>query len=183
MREVFHGGAVGQGVSALIWLASAALSTYASRQAAVLMLVVGGAFIFPLTQLVLRLLRGRSAASSDNPFNALAMQMAFIVPLCLPVILAATRANGNWFYPAFLVVVGAHYLPFMTLYGMWQYGVLAAAWSSACCGRTVLSSAGGMARASWPVLPRRCGGPFAAECDPSRTTRAFTHVDQRRRPL
>jgi hypothetical protein len=33
----------------------------------------------------------------------------------------------NWFYPAFMVVVGAHYLPFVFLYGMWQYAALSAA--------------------------------------------------------
>ncbi len=32
----------------------------------------------------------------------------------------------NWFYPAFMVVVGVHYLPFVFLYGMWEYAVLAA---------------------------------------------------------
>jgi len=26
-----------------------------------------------------------------------------------------------------MIIVGAHYLPFMFLYGMWQYGILAAA--------------------------------------------------------
>jgi hypothetical protein len=31
----------------------------------------------------------------------------------------------NWFYPAFMLVVGTHYLPFMFLYGMSMFGVLA----------------------------------------------------------
>jgi hypothetical protein len=54
------------------------------------------------------------------------MQVAFIIPLNLPVILAATLYQTNWFYPAFMIVVGTHYLPFMTLYGMRIYAVLAA---------------------------------------------------------
>jgi hypothetical protein len=37
-----------------------------------------------------------------------------------------TSHRQNWFYPAFMVVVGAHYLPFIFLYGMWQFGILAA---------------------------------------------------------
>ena len=53
------------------------------------------------------------------------MQIAFVIPLCYPLIAAATIHNTNWFYPAFLVVVGAHYLPFIFLYGMWQFGILA----------------------------------------------------------
>jgi hypothetical protein len=58
--------------------------------------------------------------------NALAMQIAFIVPSCLPLIAAATLHRVDWFYPAFLIVVGAHYLPFTFLYGMRQFLVLAA---------------------------------------------------------
>ncbi len=32
----------------------------------------------------------------------------------------------EWFYPAFMIALGTHYLPFMFLYGMWLFGVLAA---------------------------------------------------------
>ena len=58
--------------------------------------------------------------------NALATQVAFTLPLNLPLILAATVHNRYWFYPAFMVALGSHYLPFMFLYGMWQFGALAA---------------------------------------------------------
>lgn len=127
VRNVFLGGSIGQAVSGAIWLVSAALGTWGRPQTAMLVLAVGGAFIFPLTQLALRLLGRPAALQRENPFNALAMQTAFIVPLCLPLIYAATLYNPNWFYPAFMIAVGAHYLPFMTLYGMWQYAILAAA--------------------------------------------------------
>jgi hypothetical protein len=40
------------------------------------------------------------------------------------VIFAAYIHNPNWLFPAFLVIVGAHYLPFIFLYGMWQFGIL-----------------------------------------------------------
>jgi hypothetical protein len=39
---------------------------------------------------------------------------------------AATLYQENWFFPAAMVVIGAHYLPFITLYGMKMFGVLAA---------------------------------------------------------
>jgi hypothetical protein len=58
--------------------------------------------------------------------NQLAMQVAFIVPLSLPLIGAVSLYNINWFYPAFMLVVGTHYMPFIFLYGMWEFGVLAA---------------------------------------------------------
>lgn len=117
-RRVFLGGSVGQAVSGLIWLLSAALGTWASERSAILALAAGGVFIFPLTQLVLRLMGRPAGLPREHPFNSLATQVAFIVPLCLPVIGAAALYNTNWFYPAFMVVVGAHYLPFVFLYGM-----------------------------------------------------------------
>ena len=126
VRTVFVNGSAGQAVSGLIWLISTALSTWAGIYTGMLALVLGGVFIFPLTQLALKLMGRRAALSRENPFNALAMQVAFIVPLMIPVIWAAARGNAAWFYPAFMIVVGAHYLPFMTLYGMWQYAILAA---------------------------------------------------------
>ncbi len=126
VRTVFLGGSVGQAVSGVIWLVSAALGTWVSVQYGIIALAVGGAAIFPLTQLTLKLLGKRAALERTNPFNQLAMQTAFIVPLSLPLIGAAALYNVNWFYPAFMLVVGTHYMPFMTLYGMWQYGVLAA---------------------------------------------------------
>jgi hypothetical protein len=89
--------------------------------------VVGGAFIFPLTQLLLRGMGRRASLDPANPLAGLAMQIAFTIPLSLPLIGAATIHRLDWFYPAFLIVVGAHYLPFMFLYGMWTFALLAAA--------------------------------------------------------
>lgn len=126
IRSVYVNGAVGQAVSGVIWLLSASLGTFLSVQAGVISLFVGGVVIFPFTQLALRL-SGRSATlSSENPLDGLAMQVAFIVPLLIPVIGAAALYNINWYYPAFMVVVGVHYLPFVFLYGMKAYAVLAA---------------------------------------------------------
>jgi len=58
--------------------------------------------------------------------NALAMQVAFVLPLSLPHVFAGTAYRQNWFYPAFMIALGAHYLPFNFPCGMWQCGVLAA---------------------------------------------------------
>jgi hypothetical protein len=54
------------------------------------------------------------------------MQVAFVLPLNLPLAFAATAHRRDWFYPAFMIAVGSHYLPFIFMYGMWQFGVLAA---------------------------------------------------------
>lgn len=127
VRLTFMGGFPGSVVSGAIWLASAALGTWGSTDNAILLLVMGGAFIFPLTQLLLRAMGRRASLVPANPLAGLAMQIAFTIPLSLPLIGAATIHRLDWFYPAFLIVVGAHYLPFVFLYGMWTFALLAAA--------------------------------------------------------
>ena len=126
VRTVFVGGFAGQLVSGAVWLVSAALATWHSQRAAIEVLVFGGVFIFPLTLLLLRLMGRPSGLPKGHPMNALGMQVAFLVPLSLPLIGAATLYRQNWFYPAFMIVVGSHYLPFIFLYGMRQFGILAA---------------------------------------------------------
>lgn len=126
VRETYLAGAPGQAVSGLLWLVSAACATWGSPRLGILVLCVGGAFIFPLLTLALRLMGRRATLPAGHPMNALAMQVAFTVPLAIPVVLAATGFRTHWFYPAFMVIVGAHYLPFVFLYGMREFAVLAA---------------------------------------------------------
>jgi hypothetical protein len=121
VRTIYSGGFYGQLVSGAIWFASAALTTWVSQRAGILALVFGGMFIFPLTQLLLRA-NGRSASlAPGNPLRELAIEIAFLVPLLLPLVGAATLHKAAWFYPAMMIVVGAHYLPFSFLYGMRQF--------------------------------------------------------------
>ena len=127
LQSTFLRGSVGQAVSGVIWLVSAVLATWASERSAILLLVLAGIFIFPLTQVTLRLMGRAGGLPGGHPLNQLAMEVAFIVPLSLPVIGAAALHNINWFYPAFMVILGVHYMPFIFLYGMWEFGVLSAA--------------------------------------------------------
>ena len=126
VRTVFQGGFAGQLVSSAVWFLSAALAEWRSPKTAMEVLVVAGIFIFPMTRLVLHAMGRPSSLPKGHPMNALAMQVAFVLPLTLPLVFAATAYRQNWFYPAFMIALGAHYLPFIFLYGMWQFGVLAA---------------------------------------------------------
>lgn len=126
IRQAYLGGFMGQSVSGLLWLASAGLATWGSPRSAIILLVVGGCFIFPLTRLGLTAIRRPVAITPGNPLNALGMQVAFVLPLSLPVVGAAALYRLDWFYPAFMIVLGAHYLPFVFLYGMKMFAVLTA---------------------------------------------------------
>src|SRR5215469_6192535 len=117
-RSVFIGGFCGQLVSSVIWLVSAALGTWGTPKASILMVVIGGFFIFPLTQMLLRLSGRRASLSRENAFNGLAMQVAFVLPFSMLLLVPVGLYNLNWFFPALIVLLGAHYLPFATLYGM-----------------------------------------------------------------
>jgi len=125
MRSSFLGGFAGQLVSGIIWLASAAASTWLSPSFGMAVLFFGSMLIFPLTQGTLRLLGKEGTVSKENKLWGLGTQTAFTVPINFLLVGAATLYRENWFFPASLIVVGAHYLPFITLYGMKMFGVLA----------------------------------------------------------
>ena len=127
IRTHFIGGSYGQLVSGAVWLASAALATWNDTTLGMLVLVVGGMFIFPLTQLMIRLENRGTSISARNALHQLGMQVAFVLPLSMPLLLPVVRYRESWFYPAMMVLVGAHYLPFAFLYGMRMFLVLAAA--------------------------------------------------------
>lgn len=126
VRRAFARGWVGQLVSGLLWLAAAGLGTWSSPRLAMVTLIVGGVFIFPATTVLLKLSGHAGALRPGSPFGGLAMQVAFTVPLAVPLVLWAAQARQELFFPAMAIVVGAHYLPFAFLYGMREYLALAA---------------------------------------------------------
>lgn len=128
-REVrirFVGGFYGQLVSGLLWLVVAALATWSSPRAAITTLVVGGFFIFPLTEMLIRLSGEKRPLSPANSFRELGMQVAFVLPVSMPLLLPVGLYRLNWFFPAMMLLLGAHYLPFVFLYGMRMFAALAA---------------------------------------------------------
>lgn len=125
-RFRFSGGFYGQAVAGLIWLVSAIFATWGSQQTAIWILLVGGFFIFPITELLVRTVGSRSKLDSRNLLPQLGMQVALVLPLSMPLLLPVSRYNLNWFYPALMILLGAHYLPFVFLYGMRMFALLAA---------------------------------------------------------
>jgi uncharacterized protein DUF7010 len=125
VRTVYVGGFWGQLVSSVIWLVAAALGTWATPKASILTVVIGGFFIFALTQMLLRLSGRRASVSRENPFNSLGMQVAFVLPSSMLLLVPVGIYNLNWFFPALMILLGAHYLPFATLYGMRMFLFLA----------------------------------------------------------
>ena len=134
MRSAFLGGFAGQLVSGIIWLAASGISLWATPRSGMAALFFGSMLIFPLTQLAVRLMGRPGRVSADNGLWQLGSQTAFTVPLNFLLVGAAILYRETWFFPAAMIVVGSHYLPFITLYGMKMFGLLA--------GLLVLSGAG-----------------------------------------
>lgn len=125
MRFAFLGGFAGQLVSGLIWLIASATSEWLQPVYGMAALFFGSMFIFPLTQGTLRMMGYPAKVSPENRLWGLGSQTAFMVPILFLLVGAATLHHQNWFFPAAMIVVGAHYLPFNTLYGMKIFAILA----------------------------------------------------------
>ena len=118
VRTVFIGGFWGQLVSSAIWLASAGLGSWVSPRSAIATVVIGNFFLFPTVLLLLRLTTGHTSLTKGNPLGSLGMQTAFALGASMLLLVPVTEFRLNLFYPALMILVGAHYFPFASLYGM-----------------------------------------------------------------
>ena len=126
IRTRFVGGFYGQLVAGILWLMSAGLAVSRGPHASITMLVVGGLFIFPVTESLIRTIGERAPVTSANALRSLGMQIAFVLPLPMPLLAPVGLYRLNWFYPAMMILLAAHYVPFVFLYGMRMFAVLAA---------------------------------------------------------
>ena len=124
-RFRFHGGFFGQLVSGVLWLLSGCLAVTVGVKSAIIALVFGGFLIFPATETLVRL-SGRKKLSEDNTLWSLGMQVAFVLPFSMLLVAPVTQYRTNLFYPAIMILLGAHYIPFVFLYGMRLFAFLAA---------------------------------------------------------
>lgn len=101
--ETFMGGFAGQLVSSILWFLPTAACTWYSFRLGELILLFGGFFIFPLTQLLLRIMGHAHALPKGHPMNALGMRVAFTLPLTLPLVIGFALFRPAWFYAAFMI--------------------------------------------------------------------------------
>ncbi len=95
VRTTFLGGFAGLLVSSLLWFVSAAFATWYSSASAIIVLLLVGFFIFPLTQLLLRLMHRRSSLGKDHPMNQLAIQVAFTLPLASSIVFVNPKSKAR----------------------------------------------------------------------------------------
>ncbi|MCB2199485.1 hypothetical protein KQI63_08775 [bacterium] len=119
------GGSVYLAVEGVLWLSSATFGAIGQIPVAMLLLMVGGMLIHPIAALVSKLLR-LPTPNPSNRLSSLNTWIALTIPLGIPLIFMATAGgHENHFFPAFAVLVGAHWLPFTYLYAMKSFVFLA----------------------------------------------------------
>jgi len=123
-RHSHKGGVVYLAVEGFLWILSATLGAMGQIPAAMLALVIGGMFIHPLATACSRLFR-MPRPDNANRLAVLNTWLALTIPLGLPLIFMATSSGRtNMFFPAFSVLVGAHWLPFTYVYSMKSFAFL-----------------------------------------------------------
>lgn len=124
-RRCSRGGAVYLSVEAVMWILSASLGAMDQVPMAMLILLVGGMFIHPVSMGVSRLL-GLPPVDDSGGLPLLNTWLALMIPLCIPLVfMAVAGGRSHLFYPAFAVIIGAHWLPFTYLYRMNTFAVFA----------------------------------------------------------
>ena len=123
-RARFVGGFYGQLVSAILWLAGASLATWSTPRVAITTMVAGGFLIFPITELLIRVNGAKRSLSPENSLPQLGMQVAFVLPFSMPLLIPIGQHRLDLFFPALTILLGAHYFPFVFLYGMRMFAVL-----------------------------------------------------------
>ena len=126
IRRAYLDGAPGVLTSGLVWLAATGTALLRSSDTAVLVLLLGGALIFPVSLVLTKLLGASGKHTTGNALGTLAGEStAWLLTGCV-IAYGAHLLKGNWFFPAMLLVIGARYVAFQTVYGMRAYWVLGA---------------------------------------------------------
>jgi hypothetical protein len=124
-RRTYLGASPHTFYTAAVWLAGGLVGEFASRGLAIWVFILGATFTIPMGELLRKLMQAPNAMSPENKLGKLFMLSAFGIPLCYPLIYLACRGNLNFFFPAFSILVGAHYLIFIYGYGLNSFGLVA----------------------------------------------------------
>jgi hypothetical protein len=124
LRRTYLGAAPHTFYTALIWLVGGIVGEFISTGWGILVFIIGASFTFPAGELIRRAMRVPNLMSKENQLGKLFTLSAFGIPLCYPLIYLVCKSNVNYFFPAFSILIGAHYLIFIYGYGMLTFGIL-----------------------------------------------------------
>lgn len=124
MRRAYLCGATGVLVSGIVWLIAATVALIQSNTASMLTLFFGGMLIFPVSVQLARLLGAKAPHAKHNVLRHLAIENLGILFGGLFIAFVAAQQNPALFYPVMLIIIGARYLTFQSVYGLKTYWIL-----------------------------------------------------------
>jgi hypothetical protein len=126
MRRAYIWGATGIVTSGVVWLIAGLVAYFVSPKNAVWTLFIGASLIFPVSNVIDRLLGASGKHAATNPLGKLALEGTIFMLMCLPLAYAISIYRMEWFFPAVLMIIGGRYLTFGTIYGTRLYWLLGA---------------------------------------------------------
>lgn len=124
LRRTYLGAAPHTLFAAAVWLAGGVVGEVFSTGLGILIFIVSASFTFPVGELIRKMMKVPNVMSNENDLGKMFMLSAFGIPLCYPIIYLVCKSNINYFFPAFSILIGAHYLIFIYGYGMISFGLL-----------------------------------------------------------
>ncbi|MCX7554059.1 hypothetical protein OS175_09230 [Marinicella sp. S1101] len=124
MRSAYASGATGALASGLIWTLAGVVGLLISEKASMLALFFGGMMIFPLSVLLSKLLKRSGKHDPNNDLRHLAFEGLGILFAGLFIAFVVAQYNSLLFFPIMLLIIGARYLTFQSIYGLKIYWLL-----------------------------------------------------------
>ncbi|MFL1896343.1 DUF7010 family protein [Aquimarina sp. 2-A2] len=124
MRDAYVGGGTGVLASSIVWIVSGIVAVYATKEMSILTFFLGGMLIYPLGMISTKLFNRTGKHQKNNPLAFLAFESTIILFIGLFMAYAIFQIEKQWFFPVMLMIIGARYLVFQSIYGMKIYWLL-----------------------------------------------------------
>jgi len=124
LRRAFMHGGPGTIVSGFVWLAGGIFASSTGVATGFAVLFFGGMLIFPITELIVRGIFRREAASKTNPGGLTVIETIFPMIGGLLAAWLLLPHRPDLVFPMAAIEVGTHYFGFRTAYGDWTFWVL-----------------------------------------------------------
>lgn len=117
MRFAHYDGAPGILVSGTVWIGAAVVCHFLGVQQGVWTLLVGGAFIYPVSAILTKVLGRPAKTGASNALNQLAMASTIWLILGCAMAYGLFLSMPTLFFPAMMATIGSRYLIFASIFG------------------------------------------------------------------
>lgn len=126
MKNGYGYGSVGVIVSGIVWLISSSAVNFYSPKNGIWTLIIGGMLIFPVSNLIGKLIGFKGGHDKNNPLAKLTMEGTIWMIMCIPLAYGLSLIKVEWFFQGMLMIIAGRHLTFATVYGTRIYWILGA---------------------------------------------------------